>query len=164
MKRHGDHYDEIMKPSICIGQRLVLIFRGIASQLGNDDFCSHGPSFSFVLFFFFFFAFLFLHTLEQHFCQWSLRSFKNKLQQIACVCRRDKPGLYAYTSSDHNYAKCHGIYYVNTVLSGSCTQTLFLHSFYSTHAIFKRTEIFGLSRRYKNFIGMMYRLFKYCFK
>lgn len=42
-------YVYIAKLSICIGQRFVRICRGIASQLGNDDFCSHGPSLSHVL-------------------------------------------------------------------------------------------------------------------
>lgn len=119
IKHHGDRYDGIAKSSICIGQRPVWIFRGIASQLGNDDFCSHGPSFLFFLSFF-----LFLLRTSEHLCQrsyeFSRHSFNNTLQQTTHVCHKKKPEYHHM--SNHTYAKWHGggNLLVNTFLSGYC--------------------------------------------
>lgn len=95
MKRHGDHYyDGLMKPSICIGQRLGCGFSvELLANWENDDFCSHGPSF-------FLFSFYIPYS-ETSFCQWSSRdhSFKNKFQQIAYnrLCRRNNKLGYPHT-------------------------------------------------------------------
>lgn len=105
----------IAKPSICIGQRLADFPMELLANLGNDDFCSHGPSLSFSLFFSF-------YVPQSTFVNYPRDPWLFKRQtpsnSIQCVTGTNR--VYAHTP-DHNNAKCHGDLLVNIFLSGCCT-------------------------------------------
>jgi len=95
----------IAKPSICIDQWLDADFLMVLlANLGNDDFCSHGPSFFLSLSLFFFLS-TYLRALLLTILGILETLFERQTpttNSIQCVTRTNR--IYVYTP-DHNYIK-----------------------------------------------------------
>lgn len=119
-------YDDISLQSVSVNETWrVDHSRGIASQLRNDDFCSHGHS---VLFFF-------LHTSAEHFCQRFYGSFETIFERHTPTnSTRVSQGTNSryVRTSEHTNAKYHGSH---TFLTSCCVWNFFVKFRYVTNVI-----------------------------